>query len=119
MYEYLLNPSNVIGDIYHISGESYGPVVTSKQFSTWRSKPSEGGGCLYDYASHVLNLMEYFTGPTNEVSGTVLKKIKSNYKVFFPDKKKFNILNYKSIQKYLQLKKPKILILIKNNYFCL
>jgi len=42
--------------------------------------------------------------------GTVLKKIKSNYKVFFPGKKKFNILNYKSIQKYLQLKKPKILV---------
>ena len=39
-----------------------------------------------------------------------LKKIKSSYKLFFPQKKKLNILKSKSILNYLKLKKPKYLI---------
>ena len=39
-----------------------------------------------------------------------LKKIKSSYKLFFPQKKKLNILKLKSILNYLKLKKPKYLI---------
>ncbi len=42
--------------------------------------------------------------------GSVLKKIKTKNTVFFPNKKKLNILNYKNIQKYLEKKKPNILI---------
>ena len=42
--------------------------------------------------------------------GTVLKKIKTKNKIFFPNKKQLDILNYKNIQKYLQKKKPNILI---------
>ena len=34
-----------------------------------------GGGCLYDYASHVINLINYYFGEPINVSGTVLKKI--------------------------------------------
>jgi dTDP-4-dehydrorhamnose reductase len=42
--------------------------------------------------------------------GSVLKKIKTKNTVFFPNKKQLNILNYKNIQKYLEKKKPNILI---------
>ena len=42
--------------------------------------------------------------------GTALKKIKTKNKIFFPNKKQLDILNYKNIQKYLQKKKPNILI---------
>jgi len=42
--------------------------------------------------------------------GTVLKKIKTKNKIFFPNKKQLDILNYKNIQRYLQKKKPNILI---------
>jgi len=42
--------------------------------------------------------------------GTALKKVKTKNKIFFPNKKELNILNYKNIQKYLQKKKPSILI---------
>ncbi len=38
------------------------------------------------------------------------KKIKFKHKVFFPKKNELNILKYKSIIKYLKLKKPKYLI---------
>ena len=39
-----------------------------------------------------------------------LKKVKNKYKIFFPSKKKLNILNVNSINNYLKLKKPKYLI---------
>ena len=42
--------------------------------------------------------------------GSVLKKIKNKNKVFFPNKKQLNILNYKNIEKYLKKNKPNILI---------
>jgi predicted dehydrogenase len=63
-----------LGEIYHFAGEAYGPVVTKEKTGTWRSKREEGGGCLYDYASHVLDLIHYVLGRTVRVSGTMLKQ---------------------------------------------
>ena len=42
--------------------------------------------------------------------GRVLKKQPTKHKVFFPNKKQLNILNYKNIENYLKKKKPKILM---------
>lgn len=67
--------AGLIGEIYHICGEAYGPVVLKAKGKTWRTKKSEGGGCLHDYASHVIDLMNYYVGPPNGVAGTVLQKI--------------------------------------------
>lgn len=69
--------NGILGEIYHILGEAYGPVVLKEESGTWRSKKQEGGGCLYDYASHVINLMNFIVGPPNHVHGTVLKSIYS------------------------------------------
>ncbi len=69
--------SGILGDIYHFVGESYGPVVVKKKAGSWRSKSNEGGGCLYDYASHVINLVEYILSDIEKVNGTFLKKIYS------------------------------------------
>jgi len=67
--------AGLIGDIYHIHGEAYGPVVLRSKGRTWRAQKSEGGGCLHDYASHVINLMNYYVGLPAEVRGTVLQRI--------------------------------------------
>jgi predicted dehydrogenase len=67
--------SGAIGTPYHVNGEAYGPVVVGRKSGTWRSKAEEGGGCLYDYTSHVINLLEYFVGSATSVSGSVLKKV--------------------------------------------
>jgi len=67
----------IIGEIYHVLGEAYGPVVLKEKGSTWRSHKSEGGGCLYDYASHVINLIQFIVGAPQHVAGTVLKSIYS------------------------------------------
>lgn len=72
----LLN-KNVIGDIVHFTGEAYGPVITKEKGGTWRSKPEEGGGCLFDYASHVINLIQEIIGRPAKINGALLKSIYS------------------------------------------
>ncbi|MEI6749866.1 MAG: Gfo/Idh/MocA family protein [Bacteroidales bacterium] len=69
---------NVLGELVHFSGEAYGPVVTKEKGSTWRSSAEEGGGCLNDYASHVINLIQEVIGRPQKIRGTLLKSIYSN-----------------------------------------
>ncbi|MEA2233638.1 MAG: hypothetical protein QOD83_3454 [Solirubrobacteraceae bacterium] len=67
--------AGAIGDITHALGEAYGPVVLKPKGSTWRTQSTAGGGCLYDYAAHVINLLNWYIGEPNGVGGTVLNKI--------------------------------------------
>ncbi|MFV2040273.1 MAG: Gfo/Idh/MocA family protein, partial [Acidimicrobiales bacterium] len=71
--------SGAIGDVHHIDGRAFGQVVTKPQGGgrTWRSKKSEGGGCLHDYACHVIDLMNFVVGHPAEVTGAKLAKIHS------------------------------------------
>jgi len=69
--------NGIIGDIYYFKMEVYGNVVKKKQGKTWRSKKSQGGGCLYDYASHGVDLVNYLVGLPKTVTGTVIKRINS------------------------------------------
>lgn len=66
-----------IGKINHFLGEAYGPVVVRKKQETWRSDPEEGGGCLMDYASHVIDLLNHLVEPISSVHGALLKPIYS------------------------------------------
>lgn len=61
-----------IGKVTHVLAEAYGPVVLKKAAATWRSKPSEGGGCLYDYAAHPINLMNWYFGRPGACEGAIL-----------------------------------------------
>jgi len=63
-----------IGKIRHVHAESYGPVVLKPVGKTWRSQSSEGGGCLYDYAAHPINLMNWYVGRPVECAGADLTK---------------------------------------------
>jgi predicted dehydrogenase len=47
-------------------------VIRAKQ-ENWRSRPDEGGGCLMDYASHVIDLLNHIVGPIKSVHGSLLK----------------------------------------------
>ena len=64
-----------IGETYHFHAEAYGPVVLHPPKASWRYQRSEGGGCLYDYASHVINLVNYLFGAPSGASGTVLQRV--------------------------------------------
>jgi predicted dehydrogenase len=67
--------AGLIGEIYHFTGEAYGPVVIRKKQETWRSNPSEGGGCLMDYASHVIDLVNFLVAPIESVKASMLKPV--------------------------------------------
>ncbi|MGH8288893.1 MAG: Gfo/Idh/MocA family protein [Steroidobacteraceae bacterium] len=68
----------LIGELHHVRAEAYGPVVLRPKGSTWRSQKSEGGGCLFDYACHAIDLLNYLAGRPRAVSGTVLNSIFSS-----------------------------------------
>lgn len=69
--------SGILGELVFFKGEAYGPVVTKEKGTSWRSKQEEGGGCLYDYASHVINLIQEIIGRPVRVRGSQLKSIYS------------------------------------------
>jgi predicted dehydrogenase len=67
--------NKVIGALHHVRAEAYGPVVLRPQGTTWRSRKEEGGGCLLDYASHAIDLINFLVGRPAAVSGTVLNSV--------------------------------------------
>ena len=67
-----------IGEVHNFRIEAYGPVVLQQKGSTWRSSKSEGGGCLYDYASHAVNLAIHLFGRPLWVGGTMMRRVFSN-----------------------------------------
>lgn len=69
---------SIIGDLHHLRAEAYGPVVLRPRGSTWRSQKSEGGGCLFDYACHAIDLINYLVGCPRAVSGTIFNSVFSN-----------------------------------------
>jgi len=86
--------AGVIGRVHHVRVEAYGPVILRTKGATWRTARNEGGGCLYDYACHAIDLAIYLMGAPNAVGGTVLNKIFSREvedevytTLFFPDGK--------------------------------
>jgi len=67
--------AKAIGDVTHVLAEAYGPVVLKPKGSTWRTQRSEGGGCLYDYAAHPINLVNWYFGAPQAVGGSILNRI--------------------------------------------
>jgi predicted dehydrogenase len=69
---------NIIGALHHLRAQAYGPVVLRPKGSTWRSQKSEGGGCLYDYSCHAIDLLNYLVGRPQSVSGSVMNGVFSS-----------------------------------------
>ena len=67
--------ARVLGPIHHFRAEAYGPVVVRPSGTTWRTSRSEGGGCLYDYACHAIDMVHYLVGRPECVAGTVLNRM--------------------------------------------
>lgn len=68
---------SALGDIYHFEGDIVGPVILKKKEATWRSKVDEGGGCLMDYAAHMVDLINYQIGNISSINGANLLSIYS------------------------------------------
>jgi scyllo-inositol 2-dehydrogenase (NADP+) len=67
--------SGGLGDIHHVRAEAYGPVVLRRKGATWRSAKNEGGGALYDYACHAIDLVNFIVGTPSAVGGVVRNSV--------------------------------------------
>jgi predicted dehydrogenase len=67
--------SNLVGEVHHIRAEAYGPVVLRPKGRTWRSSTAQGGGCLYDYACHAIDLVNFLHAVPHDVKGTVRNRV--------------------------------------------
>lgn len=67
--------ASAVGQVTHVLAEAYGPVVLKPKGSSWRTQRTEGGGCLYDYAAHPLNLVNWYFGAPQGVGGTMLNSV--------------------------------------------
>ena len=67
--------AGVLGAVHHVRIEAFGPVVLRPKGATWRSAKSEGGGALYDYACHAIDLVNFVVGAPAAVDGVVRRGI--------------------------------------------
>jgi scyllo-inositol 2-dehydrogenase (NADP+) len=63
--------SGGLGTVHHVRVEAYGPVVMRPKGTTWRSSKNEGGGALYDYACHAIDLVNFVVGEPASVGGVI------------------------------------------------
>jgi predicted dehydrogenase len=70
--------AGAIGELKGFTSEMYGATVLKGANATWRSKRNSGGGCMYEFASHCLDLVVYLLGPPDRVAGSLLKRIYSS-----------------------------------------
>jgi predicted dehydrogenase len=66
-----------LGELLSFRMEMHSPTVLKGGSSGWREKRSEGGGCLYDMASHGIDLINFIVGLPDKVSGSVMRSIYS------------------------------------------
>lgn len=67
-----------LGTLTHFEGKIVGPVILKKKEATWRSSADDGGGCLMDYAAHLIDLINYLVGNIDHVLGADLLSIYSS-----------------------------------------
>lgn len=71
--------NGTLGELLSFKMEMYGPTVLKASKGSWRSKKQEGGGVLYDFASHAIDLVNFVIGCPERVSGSVLQSIYSTH----------------------------------------
>lgn len=64
--------AGAIGRVTHVLAEAYGAVVTRPKGASWRTQRDQGGGCLFDYAAHPINLVTWLFDAPQAVSGAAL-----------------------------------------------
>jgi len=70
--------TGVIGEVKNFSSEMYGATVLKDSKSSWRGKRNTGGGCMYEFASHCIDLVLYLLGQPDKVVGSIMQSIYSS-----------------------------------------
>ena len=69
--------SGELGAPTHVSCEIRSPMVVKTTAESWRSRQSDGGGCLCDIATHGIDLLNFLVGPPTGVIGSSLQSLVS------------------------------------------
>ncbi|OEU47757.1 MAG: hypothetical protein BA866_00145, partial [Desulfobulbaceae bacterium S5133MH15] len=70
--------TEVIGEVRNFSSEMYGATVLKDSKASWRGKRNTGGGCMYEFASHCIDLVLYLLGQPDKVVGSIMQSIYSS-----------------------------------------
>jgi predicted dehydrogenase len=70
--------ARVIGEVKNFSSEMYGPTVLKDSKGNWRGKRKMGGGCMYEFASHCIDLVVYLLGKPEKIAGSIMQSIYSS-----------------------------------------
>jgi len=73
-----LGADGVIGEVVNFSSEMFGATVLKDSKSSWRGSRKTGGGCMYEFASHCIDLVVYLLGRPDSVVGSLLQSIYSS-----------------------------------------
>lgn len=68
----------LIGEVKNFSSEMYGSTVLKDSKASWRGKRKKGGGCMYEFASHCIDLVLYLLGQPDRVVGSIMQSIYSS-----------------------------------------
>lgn len=66
-----------IGEVKSFRSEMHGATVLKDSKGGWRGKHKSGGGCMYEFASHCIDLSIFMFGKPHAISGSVLQSIYS------------------------------------------
>lgn len=68
----------VIGDIIRFKSEMFSCTISKKESeSGWRSKVDNGGGVVFEMASHAIDLVNFLIGKPDKILGTSMNNIYS------------------------------------------
>ena len=67
--------TGIIGTVTNYTNRMVGGVILKESNKGWRNDYSKGGGCLFDYGPHCLDLATYLFGIDVSVQSSVLKKV--------------------------------------------
>ena len=70
--------AELLGRLFSFRSDMFGRTVTRPaNGSGWRGKRETGGGCLYEFGSHAIDLMVYLLGKPSRVIGSCLTAVYS------------------------------------------
>ena len=70
--------TGAIGNVVNFSSEMHGATVLKDSKSGWRGNRKTGGGCMYEFASHCIDLVVYLLDKPDGITGSVLQSIYSS-----------------------------------------
>ena len=68
--------AGLLGRVLRFRSEMFSPTITRDVGEAgWRTSHANGGGAVFEMASHAIDLIAYFFGPPSRVGGTSLSKV--------------------------------------------